>query len=113
MTHKDAFVKWFPIHDKDDPDAKPRFIREGITLTFDGGVEAHYNLTHHTVSVSYAGTPKFYKSGGPVLDCQGRHEYTGRRKNPPLPMKEFARAYGAEFVCAVIVGINSVQEEFK
>lgn len=108
----DAKTTWIPlVDDPDDPDCKPRFVRCGVRLTFVGGVEATYSYKHHTVSVSYAGTPKFYKSGGPVLDQQGRQEYTGRRKNPPLPMKDFARSYGAEFVAAVIVGINSVQED--
>lgn len=111
---------YFPVVDKDDPDAPPRFVRRGIRLEFTGGVIVNYTPPRPktekreslpaTVSVSYPGTNVYYRSGTLVRDQAGRPVQTERSRNAPLPLSQFVREYSPAFVVSVLQGLESVED---
>lgn len=83
----------------------------GVRVLMDDGVTAFWSFTHRTISVTYPGAVRRYKSGGIITDSVGTIEYDEPKKNKGLGVGAFMDAYGAKFALLVLGAIAQVEKE--
>lgn len=85
-----------------DKNGKPKFAFIGYRLHFDNNVTVFYTRRTRTISVTYAPTKKYYRSGDVVTDSVGRVQWNEPVKIGAIKLSEARKHFSENFVNFII-----------